>query len=141
VAHGEAYASIAREVGHDAGEIARWAFIYPKTWDRVYPQARLAAAQFAAALAINRLLDLTAGPDPRLAARAGRTLLVHRRHMHWARENPPQRHRDTEEDVSLDAARASSRTGVLLRGPKGISVPQCLCGEERGWRARDGPGA
>jgi len=138
VAHGEDYAAIAREVGCPHEEIARWAFIYAKTWDRAYWPARLEAAEFGAALAINRLLDLVAGPDAALAARAGRTLLIHRRHMHWARNNPPQRHRDTEEDVSLDAAEASSKTNVLLRDPKGISVPQCLCGE-RGWRIRDGP--
>ncbi len=88
VAHGEAYAPIARETGHDAEAVARWAFVYPKTWDRVYPQARLAAAQFGAALAINRLLDLAAGPDAKLAARAARTLLVHRRHMHWGSTYP-----------------------------------------------------
>jgi len=88
VAHGEDYASIGREVGHDAEAVARWAFAYAKTWDRVYPQARLAAAQFTAALAINRLLDLAAGPDANLAARAARTLLIHRRHMHWG--NQPQ---------------------------------------------------
>jgi len=138
VALGEETGAVARETGHAAEEIARWAFIYAKAWDRAYWPARLEAAEFGAALAINRLLDFVAGPDPKLAARAGRTLLIHRRHMHWARENPPQRHRDTEEDVSLDAARASSRTDVLLRGPKGISVPQCLCGE-KGWRSRDGP--
>ncbi len=69
MAHGEAYAAIAREVGHAAEEIARWAFIYPRAWDRVYPQARLAAAQFGAALAINKLLDFVAGPDAGLAAR------------------------------------------------------------------------
>jgi len=145
VAHGEPYASIAGEVGRDAEDVARWAFIYPRAWDRVYPQARLAAAQFAAALAINRLLDLAAGPDAALAARAARTLLVHRRHMHWARLDQPQRLRDlpaaagTEEDVSLDAAGTSSRTDVLLRDQERISVPQCLCGESS-CRIRDGPG-
>ncbi len=151
VAHGEPYVSIAREVGHDADEIARWAFIYPRTWDRVYPQARLTAAQFGAALAINRLLDFAAGPDAALAARAARTLLIHRRHMHWARLNQPPRHQEhQEEPESWSAAEVEASAQEQLREGSSNLVPWCLGGEkksppwclggERGWRSRDGPG-
>jgi len=140
VAHGEPYASIAREVGRAHDEIARWAFVYAKTWDRVWPQARLAAAQFGAALAINRLLDLIAGPDAGLAARAARTLLVHRRHMHWARENQPPRHQEHQEQPeSLSAAIVSRDTAEPARDLSSPLWPWCL-GGEKGWRIRDGPG-
>jgi hypothetical protein len=111
VALGEAPGSIARETGHDAEEIARWAFIYAKAWDRAYWPARLEAAEFCAALAINRLLDFVAGPDAKLAARAGRTLLVHRRHMHWARERSYQPQRPQRPRLRRGYAGQAQRTG------------------------------
>ena len=83
VAHGADYISISGEVGHPREEVTRWSFIYAKAWDKTYSTARRTAAQFGASMAINRLLDFVVGFDPKLAARAGRTLLVHRRHMHW----------------------------------------------------------
>ncbi len=89
VAHGGDYITIAGEVGHPREEVTRWAFIYAKAWDKAYPTSRRTAAQFGASLAINRLLDFVVGFDPKLAARAARTLLVHRRHMHW---RLPERH-------------------------------------------------
>ncbi len=90
VAHGADYITIAGEVGLPREEVTRWAFIYAKAWDKAYPTARRTAAQFGASLAVNRLLEFVVGFDPKLAARAGRTLLVHRRHMHWASTSQPQ---------------------------------------------------
>ncbi len=153
VALGEAPASIAQETGRAAEEIARWAFVYAKTWDRAWRPARLEAAEFGAALAINRLLDFAAGPDAALAARAGRTLLIHRRHMHWA--NQPPRHQDlpavagTKNLEDLNAAETAREACAPSRDPSSNLVPLCLGGEkkgppwrlggERGWRSRDGP--
>ncbi len=144
VAHGEPYAQIAREVGQDADEIARWAFVYAKSWDRVFPQARLAASQFGAALAVNRLLDLTAGPDAALAARAGRTLLVHRRHMHWARERSYQPQRPQRPQRTGLATRvepldsAGSLAADSLNTPLRLSAPSAV--KRFLPRSRDGPG-
>ncbi len=88
VAHGDDYHRIARETGQTEIDVTRWAFLYAKAWDRAYPTARRTAAQAGAARAINRLLVFVTSPDLKQAARAGRILLVHRRHMHWA--NQPQ---------------------------------------------------
>ncbi len=148
VALGEEPGSVARETGHAAGEIARWAFIYAKAWDRAWRPARLEAAEFGAALAINRLLDFAAGPDAALAARAARTLLVHRRHMHW-NSNRNRRCTQIGADLSLGrgearpvmaaapAAENHQRSSASICGSKFASW--CL-GGERGWRSRDGPG-
>ncbi len=90
VAHGDDYHRIARETGRSEEEVTRWAFIYAKAWDKAYPTARRTAAQAGAALAVNRLLVFVTSPDLKQAARAGRLLLVHRRHMHWGSANQPQ---------------------------------------------------
>ncbi len=124
VAHGADYITIAGEVGHPREEVTRWAFVYAKAWDKAYPAARRTAAQFGASLAINRLLDFVVGFDPKLAARAARTLLVHRRHMHWA--NQPPRHQDTKNLEGLDAAEAARETSALSRDPDSNLVPWCL---------------
>ncbi len=123
---GEETGSIARETGRAAEEIARWAFVYAKAWDRAYHPARVEAAEFGAALAINRLLDFIAGPDANLAARAGRTLLIHRRHMHWARNTQPPRHQDTKNLEGLSAAEGARETSALSRDPGSNLVPSCL---------------
>ncbi len=104
VAHGDDYHRIARETGQTEIDVTRWSFIYAKAWDRAYPTARRAAAQAGAALAINRLLIFVTSPDLKQAARAARTLLVHRRHMHWAQTNQPPRHQDTKNLEGLNAA-------------------------------------
>ncbi len=138
VAHGADYITIAGEVGHPREEVTRWAFIYAKAWDKAYPTARRTAAQFGASLAINRLLDFVVGFDPKLAARAGRTLLVHRRHMHWARANQPPRHQDTKNLEGLNAAEDAREGCALSRDPGSNLMPWCLGGES-GWSPRDGP--
>jgi len=137
---GEEPGSVARETGHDAGEIARWAFVYARAWDRAYHPARVEAAEFAAALAINRLLDLIAGPDANLAARAGRTLLIHRRHMHW---NSNRNRRCTQTGADLGLGRGEARP-VMAAAPAAENHPRSsasICGSRNPcWRARDGPG-
>ncbi len=129
VAHGEDYAAIAREVGRDADEIARWAFIYAKTWDRVWPQARLTAAQFGAALAINRLLDFAAGPDAKLAARAARTLLIHRRHMHW-NGSRNRRCTQTGADQSLGRGEAPEASPASVSAENHQRSSASICGSK-----------
>jgi len=139
VALGEEPGSVARETGRAAEEIARWAFIYAKAWDRAYHPARLEAAEFGAALAINRLLDFAAGPDAKLAARAGRTLLIHRRHMHWG-SNRNRRCTQTGADLSL--ARGEARP-VMPAAPAAENHQRSsasICGSKNPcWRSRDGP--
>ncbi len=148
VAHGADYISIAGEVGHPREEVTRWAFIYAKAWDKAYPASRRTAAQFGASLAVNRLLDFVVGFDPKLAARAGRTLLVHRRHMHWA--NQPPRHQDSKKsECSELSVRCSGAPKTENRKLKTGLEPRCLCAEEGGSmssvvkrvlpRPRDGP--
>ncbi len=156
VAHGDDYHRIARETGQTEIDVTRWAFLYAKSWDRAYPTARRTAAQAGAALAINRLLIFVASPDLKQAARAARTLLVHRRHMHWARANQPPRHQEHQEHqeakncATLDAAEAARGTDALSREPSSNLVPLCLGGEnscspwrlggKKSCRTRDGPG-
>jgi len=147
VALGEEPASIARETGRAAEEIARWAFIYAKAWDRAYWPARLEAAEFGAALAINRLLDFVAGPDAALAARAARTLLVHRRHMHW---NSNRNRRCTQIGADLSLGRGEARP-VMAAAPAaenhqrssasicGSKFASWRLGGEKNYRSRDGP--
>ncbi len=149
VAHGDDYHRIARETGQSEVEVTRWAFIYAKAWDRAYPTARRTAAQAGAALAINRLLVFVTSPDLKQAARAGRMLLMHRRHMHWPRAIQPPRHQDTKNLEVLDAAEDARETSALPRDPGSNLVPLCLGGEKKGppWRlggekncrSRDGP--
>ncbi len=136
VAHGDDYYRIARDTGHPEAEVTRWAFIYAKSWDKAYPTARRTAAQAGAALAINRLLIFVASPDLKQAARAGRLLLVHRRHMHWA--NQPPRHQGTKNLEGLNADEAARETCAPSRDPNPNLVPLCL-GGERAWSPRDGP--
>ncbi len=151
-AQGEDLLSTAAEIGRPHEEVARWPFIYAKTWDRCWPTARLETARFYAARAIRKLTDLAFDPDRNLAARAARTLLVHRRHMHWNIENQPprrqegQEHRETKDYEALNAAQVSRNTGEPVRDPsslgalavEGLSVPWRL-GGEKSCRSRDGP--
>ncbi len=139
VAHGDDYHRIARETGQSEVDVTRWAFIYAKAWDKAYPTARRSAAQAGAALAINRLLVFVTSPDLKQAARAGRTLLVHRRHMHWPRAIQPPRHQDTKKLEGLNAAEDAREGCAPSRDPRPNLVPLCL-GGERGWSPRDGPG-
>ncbi len=91
-AQGEDLLSTAAEIGYHHEEVERWPFIYAKAWDRCWRTARLETARFHAARAIRKLTDLAFDPDRQLAARAARTLLVHRRHMHWGSTNQPANH-------------------------------------------------
>ncbi len=88
-AQGEDLLSTAAEIGYHHEEVERWPFLYARAWDRCWRTARLETARFYAARAIRKLTDLAFDPDRNLAARAARTLLVHRRHMHWAQTNQP----------------------------------------------------
>ena len=137
VAHGDDYHRIARETGQTEIDVTRWAFIYAKAWDKAYPTARRTAAQAGAALAINRLLVFVTSPDLKQAARAGRMLLVHRRHMHWA--NQPPRHQDTKKsECSVLSVRCSGAPKTEDRKLTTGLVPWRLGGENN-HRSRDGP--
>jgi len=137
-AQGEDLLTTAAEIGRPHQEVARWAFVYARDWDRCWPTARLETARFYAARALKALTSLAFGPDRNLAARAARTLLIHRRHMHWARNNQPPRHQDTKNLEDLNAAETARETCAPSRDPNSNLVPLCL-GGERGWRSRDGP--
>ncbi len=138
-AQGEDLLSTAAEIGRHHEEVERWPFLYAKTWDRHWRTARLETARFYAARAIRKLTDLAFDPDRNLAARAARTLLVHRRHMHWARANQPPRHQEHQGgECSEPSVRCS---GVLKTEDRKLTtglVPLCLGGES-GWSPRDGP--
>ncbi len=82
-AQGEDLLSTAAEIGYHHEEVERWPFIYAKAWDQHWRTACLETARVYAARAIRKLTDLAFDVDRNLAARAARTLLVHRRHMHW----------------------------------------------------------
>ena len=143
-AQGEDLLITAAEIGCDHREVASWPFVYAKTWDRCWPIARLETARFYAARALKTLTSLAFGPDRKLAARAVRTLLVHRRHMHWNRENQPprrqegQEHQETKNHEIVSAAQVCRDAGEPVRGPSSSSSPWRL-GGKRGWRSRDGP--
>ena len=147
-AQGEDPLSTAAEIGRDHEEVARWPFIYPQTWDRHWPTARLETARFYAARALKTLTSLAFGPDRKLAARAARTLLVHRRHMHWNRENQPPRRQEGQEGPKSSAEVPAGTARENPRGPdslgalavQSLSVPWRL-GGEKDCRIRDGPGA
>jgi len=131
-AQGEDLLVTAAEIGRPHEEVARWAFVYARDWDRCWPTARLETARFYAARALKALTSLAFGPDRKLAARAARTLLVHRRHMHWARDNQPPRHQDTKDLGGLSAAGTARESWALSRDPGSNLVPWCLGGEEKG---------
>ncbi len=139
-AQGEDLLSTAAEIGRHHEEVERWPFLYVKSWEQHWRTARLETVRFYAARAIRRLTDLAFDPDRQLAARAARTLLVHRRHMHWAQTNQPPRHKDTKNLEGLNAAEAAREASALSRDPGSNLVPWCLGGERESWRARDGPG-
>jgi len=144
-AQGEDLLTTAAEIGRDHQEVASWPLVYPQAWDRCWPIARLETARFYAARALKTLTSLAFGPDRKLAARAARTLLIHRRHMHWNRENQPprrqesQEHQETKNYEILNAAQVSRDAGEPVRGPSSSSSPWRL-GGKRGCRIRDGPG-
>ncbi len=138
-AQGEDLLSTAAEIGRHHEEVARWPFLYVKSWDRHWRTARLETARFYAARAIRRLTDLAFDPDRQLAARAARTLLIHRRHMHWANQPPRhQEHQEAKNCAILNADEAAREASALSRDPSPNLVPLCL-GGERGWKSRDGP--
>ncbi len=155
-AQGEDLLSTAAEIGRHHEEVARWPFLYAKDWDRHWRTARLETARFYAARAIRKLTDLAFDPDRHLAARAARTLLVHRRHMHWnMKDQPPNRkdqppRRQEQQEMrnckGLNAASTSRDAAEPVRGPdslgalavKGLSVPWRL-GGKKDHRSRDGP--
>ncbi len=158
-AQGEDLLVTAAEIGRPHQEVARWAFVYARDWDRHWPTARLETARFYAARALKALTSLAFGPDRKLAARAARTLLVHRRHMHW---NSSRNRRCTQTGADLSLARGEARPVMAaapaaenhqrssasicgskfaswrLGGDNSGSVPPRLRGQ-RLPRARDGP--
>ncbi len=113
-AQGEDLLSTAAEIGHHHEEVERWPFLYVKAWDRHWRTARLETARFYAARAIRKLTDLAFDPDRNLAARAARTLLIHRRHMHW---RLPERHlRCPTGGASLDETTPGGRNLTICQG-------------------------
>ena len=107
LSRGEEYEVAAADMKIERGKITLWQFVHPRTWDRCWISARREAAQFAAALATERLLALAESSEPELAARAARAVLVHRRRMRWRRADrvlPPSAQRNAEEETETQVA-------------------------------------